>query len=59
MNKIELKDLAIEKLNTNEIKNIKNKMCQAIIDTKQKKECISAFNKNFIKSFIRARENKV
>jgi hypothetical protein len=59
MNKIELKELAIEKLNTNEIKNIKNKMCQPIIDAKQKKECMSAFDKNFIKSFIRARENQV
>jgi hypothetical protein len=59
MNKIELKELAIEKLNTNEIKKIKKQMCEMIIDAKQKKECMSAFDKNFIKSFIRARENKV
>jgi hypothetical protein len=59
MNKIELKELAIEKLNTNEIKKIKKQMCEMIIDAKQKKECMSEFDKNFIKSFIRARENKV
>ena len=59
MNKIELKDLAIEKLNTNEIKYIKKQMCQTIIDRKQRKKCMYAFNKNFIESFIRARENLV
>jgi hypothetical protein len=59
MNKIELRDLAIEKLNTKEIKNIKKQICQMFTERKQKKDCISAFDKNFIKSFIRARQNQV
>jgi hypothetical protein len=56
MDKIELRKLAIEKLNTKEVKNIKKQLCQCFIDRKQKKECMTAFDKSFIKSFVAARE---
>ena len=59
MNKIELRDLAIEKLNTKEIKNIKKQICQMFTERKQKKDCMSAFDKNFIKSFISSHENQM
>ena len=61
MNKTDLKHLAIEKLNTKEIKNIKKQICQKFkfIDIKHKKDCMSAFDKNFIKSFISTHENQV
>lgn len=59
MNKIELRDKAIEKLNTKEVKNIKKQLCQMFVERKQKKDCITAFDKNFIKSFIHARQNQL
>lgn len=59
MDKIELRVLAIEKLNTKEVKNIKKQICKIFSDRKQKKDCITEFDKNFIKSFIRARENQI
>jgi hypothetical protein len=58
MNKIELQKLAIKKLNSKEIKEIKKRMCKTIMDKKEKRECISAFNKNFIKSFIRSKQKQ-
>jgi hypothetical protein len=54
MNKIELIRMAIEKLNSKPVKNIKKQLCQNFIDKKQKKDCITEFNKSFIKSFIRS-----
>jgi hypothetical protein len=61
MNKVELKKLAIKKLNSTEIKNTKKQICQTFtfIDKKQQEECFTAFDKNFIKSFIRARQNEL
>jgi predicted RNase H-like nuclease len=58
MNKTELKNLAIKKLNSKEIKEIKKKLCKTFTDRKERKECITAFDKNFIKSFIRSYQNK-
>ena len=52
MNKIELIHLAIQKLNTKEIKTLKKHLGQTIHDKKQKKECMNEFDKNFIKSFV-------
>ena len=54
MNKIELIKLAIKKLRTKEVKIIKKQLCQIFIDKKQKKNCITEFDKSFIKSFIRS-----
>ena len=59
MNKTDLMELAIKKLNTKEIKKIKTQISQMFSDRKQKKECITEFDKNFIKSFIRARQNRL
>jgi hypothetical protein len=59
MNKTELRDLAIKKLNTKEIKKIKTQISQMFSDRNQEKECITEFDKNFIKSFIRARQNRL
>jgi hypothetical protein len=58
MNKLELKKLAIERLNTEEIKIIKKQLLQDISDKKEKDDCIAEFDKNFIKSFIRWRQNQ-
>ena len=58
MNKTELKNLAIKKLNSKEIKEIKKKLCKTFTDRKERKECITAFEKSFIKSFIRSYQNK-
>ena len=59
MNKTDLMELAIKKLNTKEIKKIKTQISQMFSDRKQKKEFITEFDKNFIKSFIRARQNRL
>jgi hypothetical protein len=56
MDRIELRNLAIEKLNSKEVKNIKKQLCQSFIDRKQKKDCMTAFDKSFIKSFIATKE---
>ena len=52
MNKIEVKKLALKKLNTKEVQIIKKQLCQNFVDRKQKKDCITAFDKSFVKSFI-------
>jgi hypothetical protein len=52
MNKIELITLAIQKLNTKEIKTLKKQLSQRFNDKRQKKECMNEFDKNFIKSFV-------
>ena len=58
MNKLELKELAIKKLHSKKVKDIKSKICQSFSDKKQKRECIAAFDKNFISAFIRSRKSK-
>ena len=55
--KSELRSLAIKKLNTKRVQSIKKQLCDNFTDKKQKKECMAAFDKSFIKSFIRSREN--
>jgi 3,4-dihydroxy-2-butanone 4-phosphate synthase len=57
MTKSELKKLAIKHLNSKNVKSIKKQLFEQFIDRKQKKECITAFDKNFINSFISSRQN--
>ena len=59
MTKHELKKLAIKHLNTNKVQSIKKQLCNNFIDRKQKKDCMTEFNKSFIKSFICARQNQM
>ncbi len=59
MNKIKLQEMAIQELNSKEIKNIKKQLCQMFINNKEKKNCIREFDKNFIKSFIICYQNKM
>jgi len=56
MNKSELIKLATKQLNNKNNKTLKKKICKQFIfiDKKQKKDCMTAFDKNFIKSFISA-----
>ncbi len=59
MDRTELKKLAIKHLKNKQIKMFKKQLCQNFIDEKQRKECISEFNKNFIKSFIDSYQNRI
>ena len=52
MNNTELRKLAIKSLNSKQVKSIKKQLCAQFIDKKEKNECINAFNKSFIKSFV-------
>ena len=52
MNIIELIKLAMKELNTKNVQNIKKQLCKQFICRKQKKDCITEFDKSFIKSFI-------
>jgi hypothetical protein len=52
MNNIELRQLAIKSLNSKQVKSIKKQLCKQFIDKNEKKDCINAFNKSFIKSFM-------
>jgi hypothetical protein len=52
MNNTELKQLAIKSLNSKQVKSIKKQLCEQFIDKKEKINCINAFNKSFIKSFM-------
>jgi hypothetical protein len=52
MNKTELKKLALKKLNSREVKNYKKQICDQFTDKKQKKDCMTAFDKSFVKSFM-------
>ena len=54
MNKGELIKLATKQLNNKNNKTFKKKICKQFIDRKQKKDCMTAFDKKFIKSFISA-----
>lgn len=52
MNNAELRQLAIKSLNSKQVKSIKKQLCEQFIDKKEKNNCINAFNKSFIKSFM-------
>jgi len=57
--KSELRKLAIKHLNNKNVKSIKKQLCEQFVDRKQKKDCITAFDKSFIKSFISSRQNQM
>jgi hypothetical protein len=59
MTKSELRKIAIKHLNNKNVQSIKKQLCEQFIDKKQKKDCMSAFDKSFIKSFISSRENQM
>jgi hypothetical protein len=59
MTKSELRELAIKHLHNKNIQFIKKQLCKQFIDNKQKKDCMTAFDKNFIKSFISSRQNQM
>jgi hypothetical protein len=52
MKNTELRQLAIKSLNSKQVKLIKKQLCEQFIDKKEKNNCINAFNKSFIKSFM-------
>ena len=58
MNNIELRQLAIKSLNSKKVKSIKKQLCAQFIDKKEKNDCINAFNKSFIKSFMLSHSSK-
>lgn len=58
MTKSELRKLAIKHLNSKKVQSIKKKVCEQFTDIKQKKDCMTAFDKSFIKSFIFSHQNK-
>jgi len=59
MTKKEVKDLAIKQLKTKKVQSIKKQLCENFTDKKQKKYCMTAFDKSFIKSFIYSYENRM
>lgn len=59
MTKKELKDLAIKQLKSKKVLSIKKQLCENFTDKKQKKDCMTAFDKSFIKSFIYSYENQM
>jgi hypothetical protein len=59
LTKSELRKLAIKHLNNKNVKSIKKQVCEQFVDRKQKKDCITAFDKSFIKSFINSLENQM
>jgi hypothetical protein len=59
MNKTELRKLATKMLNTKSVQNIKKQACNVFIDKKQKKDCMTEFDKGFIKSFMISYQNKM
>ncbi len=52
MKNTELIKLAIQHLNSKKVKSIKKQFCEQFKDKTQQKECITAFDKNFIEGFI-------
>ena len=58
MTKTELVKLAIKYLNTKKVQSIKKQLCKNFINIKEKKDCMTAFDENFIKSFIHSRQNR-
>jgi hypothetical protein len=59
MTKSELRKIAIKHLNNKNVQSIKKQLCEQFIDKKQKKDCMSACDKSYIKSFISSRENQM
>jgi hypothetical protein len=59
MNKTEIRKLAVKSLNTKSVQNIKRETCNVFIDKKQKKDCMTEFDKGFIKSFISSFQTKM
>ena len=59
MNNSELRKIAIKQLKNKEVQSIKKHLCNQFIDRKQKKECMIAFDKSFIKSFISSRKKRM
>ena len=56
MTKSELRKLAIKYLNKKDVQSIKKQLCEQFTERKQKKDCMVAFDKSFIKSFISSRQ---
>jgi hypothetical protein len=59
MTKSELRKLAIKELNRRKVQSIKKQLCKQFTDKKEQKDCMTAFDKSFIQSFISSRENKM
>lgn len=59
MNKSDLRKIAIRELNKKNVQSIKKLFCEQFTDKKQKKDCITEFDKSFIKSFISACQKKI
>jgi len=58
MRKLELIKIAYKHLNSKKMKNIKKRLFAEITDNKQKEECMYAFDKNFIISYVNTRCQK-
>jgi hypothetical protein len=58
MNNSELRKLAIKHLNSKNVQSIKKQLCEKFTDTKNKNDCITAFDKSFIQSFMNSRMKK-
>jgi len=58
MTKTELVKLAIKYLNTKKVQSIKKQLCANFIDIKEKKDCMTEFDKSFIKSFIHSHQTR-
>jgi len=58
MDKKELRKLAIKKLNTRGVQQIRKVVCQQFTGEGQKK-CMESFNKSFVKSFIKSAQSHV
>ena len=56
LSKIISKLLYIKYLNNKDVQSIKKQLCEQFTERKQKKDCIVAFDKSFIKSFISSRQ---
>ena len=59
MTKSELRELAIKHLHNKNVRSIKKQLCEQFIDKKEKKDCMTAFDKSFIKGFISSRKNQM
>lgn len=59
MNNSELRKIAIKQLKNKKVQSIKKHLCNQFIDRKQKKDCMIAFDKSFIKSFISSRKKRM
>lgn len=56
MNNRDLEKLAIKRLNSKEVQAIKKQVCNQFTDKKNKQDCMIAFDKDFIKSYINTRK---